>query len=151
GLLFSGVILVAMIAADGLVRRWRWRLYCCVIGAWVAFGAWLPSMTRQVKSAGAYTPPGYHSIGYIFEKLSLETPFALILILVALLGGLALILTRPASAAEEAASCDSPLGWISLALMAGALLAVPIATWFGSFIITALFMPRYVFPSIAGW
>ncbi len=151
GLLFSGVVLVAMAVADGLAKRWRWRLYGSVIAAWVAFGAWLPSMTRQVKSAGAYTPPGYHSIGYIVEQLSLETPFALILLLIAVLGGLALILKRPATAVEEALACDSPFGWISLALMAGALLAVPIGTWIGSFLITALFMPRYVFPSIAGW
>ncbi len=151
GLLFSGAILLAVIAADALSRKWRWRLYGCIIAALVSFGAWLPTMRTQVKSAGAYTPPGYHTIGFFLDQLSLETPYAPILIVVAMLGGLALMLPRRAEAADEAASCDTPLGWTFLALLAGGLLAVPVATWVGSFVITALFMPRYVFPSVAGY
>jgi hypothetical protein len=151
GLLFSGVLLLAMIAADVLIGKWRWRLYGCIIAALVSFGAWLPTMTRQVKSAGAYTPPGYHTIGFFLDQLSLETPYAPIFIVIAMLGGLALMLPRSADAADEAASCNTPSGWTSLALLAAGLLAVPIATWVGSFRITALYMPRYVFPSIAGY
>jgi len=151
GLIFSGVLLLAVVAADALIIKWRWKLYGCIIAAWVAFGAWVPYATTQVKSAGAYTPPGYHTIGFFLEQLSLETPYAPIFIVVAMLGGLALMLPRGAGAADEASSCNSPLGWTSLALLAGGLLVVPIATWFGSFFITALFMPRYVFPSIAGY
>jgi hypothetical protein len=151
GLLFSGMLLVGMVAADALMGRWRWRLYTCVIAALASFGAWLPFSITQVKSAGAYTPPGYHTIGFILDQLSLETPYAPILIVVAMLGGLALMLPRNAAPADEALACNSPSGWVFLGLMAGALLTVPIAAWFGSFVITALFMPRYVFPSIAGY
>jgi hypothetical protein len=151
GLVFSGALLLAMMAADLLVRNWRWKLYSCVIAAWVAFGAWVPYVGTQVKSAGAYTPPGYHTIGFFLDQLSLETPYAPIFILVALLGGLALMLPRSGGTADEAASCNTPLDWALLVLLAGALLALPVATWLGSFVITALFMPRYVFPSIAGY
>ena len=151
GLLFSGALLLAMAMSDWLCGKLRWGLYGCVVAAWLSFGAWAPFMLRQVKSAGAYTPPGYHTIGYFLEQLAFQTPLGLAFLLVALLGGLALILAQPCPASEEANNCDAPRSWIVLALLAVCLMGVPVASWLGSFFITALFMPRYVFPAVASW
>ena len=66
-------------------------------------------------------------------------------------GGLALVLSRPCPATDEANACAAPMDWSALVLVSIGLMGVLIGTWFGSFVITALFMPRYVFPTTAAW
>lgn len=151
GLLYSGVLLLAMGAMDWLRGKLRWPLYSCVFLAWATFGAWLPFALHQVKVAGSYTPSGYHTIGYIVQWFDLQTPLGLVFVLVALLGGLALVLARPCPATEEANACVAPWGWTALVLLALGFVAVLFGTWLGSFVITALFMPRYVFPTTVAW
>jgi hypothetical protein len=154
GLVYSSVVLAAMVGADWLRRKPRWALYASVVAAWVAFAAWVPSLRQQLKSVagGVFTPPGFLEVGFFLDQLSLETPMALVLLLVAILGGLALISARPCSATEEANSCAAPLGWVALTMLALALMSVPIGTWAASHkMYPPPYMLRYNFPIIVGW
>jgi hypothetical protein len=151
GVLFSGALFAAMLARDWLRGKLRWKLYLPVLAAWAAFGAWLPILAAQAGSKGGYTPSNYHAPGWFFNTLELQVPLGLVLLLVALLGGLALLATRPCPATEEARACWAPESWAAIALAALSLMMVPLVTWLASFKITAFFMERYVFPCTAAW
>jgi hypothetical protein len=154
GLVYSGVVLAAMLVWDWLRGTRRWALYGSVLAAWATFGAWIPSMRQQLKavSGGVFTAPGYLDIGFFLEQIGLETPMALVFLLVAALGALALISSRPGPLAEEANSSSNPLGWMALALIALGLMSVPIASWTASHVLhPPPYQPRYSFPCIAAW
>ena len=110
GLLYSGVILAAMIASDWLRRKPRWPCYLAVLAAWATFAAWLPSMREQLKSVsgGVFVPPGMLTLGLFLEHLAFQTPLALVFLLVALFAALALISTRPNRLTEESQACSVP-------------------------------------------
>jgi len=154
GLLYSGVILAGMVTADWLRRQRRWGLYAAIIAAWVAFAAWLPSMRQQLKSAsgGVFVPPGMLDVGFFFENLAMATPLAVVFLLVLLLGLLSLVSSPPGRMSDEANSCLAPGGWLSLGLLALALMSVPVGTWMAShFMHPHPYMLRYTFPIIAAW
>jgi hypothetical protein len=153
GLLFSGTLLLAMVAADAVRGQFRWRLYAAVLTAWAAFGLWIPTMLRQLKivSGGVFVPPGYNTFGVFFEELALQIPLATVFLLILLLGGLALSSASPCRATEEAGACADQAGWAGMALVALALMAVPAGAWALSLIKPGFFMRRYVFASTAAW
>jgi hypothetical protein len=148
GLLYSGMILAAMMAADWLWAKPRWGLYGSVVAAWAAFAAWLPFTLTQLKSvsAGAWTPPHYHTVGYIIEQMALDAPLGLIFLFLALLTLIALIVVKPCAGTQELEACSAPRAWSALLMLAVALMTFPIVAWLGSFRIVGFFMPRYVFP-----
>jgi hypothetical protein len=148
------VILAAMVAADWLRRKPRWGLYAAVVAAWVAFGAWVPSARHQLKSisGGVYTPEGYLNVGIFLDDLALQTPLALVLGIVVLLGTLALLSARPCLISEEACSCSASSSWAALGLLALALMGVPLGTWAASHVLyPPPYMLRYIFPVVAAW
>ena len=154
GLFYSGVLFAAMVAVDWLRGRLRWGLYAVWVAAWATFLGWLPSTLQQLKlvTSGVYTPPGYYTLGFFMEELALQIPLAVILLLVVLLGGLALLSARPCRAGEEAGSISTPIGWIALALVALALMSVPVGTWlFSQVRQPPLYMRRYIFPCTTAW
>jgi hypothetical protein len=154
GLLYSGVILGAMFAADWFRRTPRWRLYAVILVAWAAFAAWVPSMRQQLKSVsgGVFVPPGTFDLGFFFDQLALQIPLAVVLLAVTVLGGLALITGRPNRITEEVNECYAPTRWVALVLIALALMTVPILTWAVSHVIKPPpYMLRYIFPCIAAW
>lgn len=154
GLIYSGVLFVAMAMMEILRGRLRWGVLGAVVAAWVSFCAWLPATFQQFKSVsqGVYTPPNFLKLGWFVEELALQTPMALVLLLLGLLGGLALISGRPSRATAEANECFAPVGWAALAVAALGLLSVPVCTWLASHVMTpAPFMRSYAFPAIAGW
>lgn len=154
GLIYSGVLFVAMAAMDLLRGRLRWGLLGAVLAAWVSFCAWLPATLQQFKSVsqGVYTPPNFLKLGFFVEELALQTPLALIVLFISLLGCLALISSRPCRPTEEIARCSAPVGWAALGVVALTLMSVPVSTWLASHILTPPpYMHRYMFPCIAAW
>ena len=154
GLIYSGVLFVAMAAMDLLRGKLRWGLLGAVVAAWVSFCAWLPTTLQQFKSVsqGVYTPPGFLKLGFFLEELALQTPLALVLLFISLLGFLALISSRPCRAVEEIADCSAPVGWAALGVVAMMLMSVPVSTWLASHVLTPPpYMHRYMFPCIVAW
>ena len=154
GLIYSGMLFVAMAVMEFLRGKPRWGLLGAVAAAWVSFGAWLPVTLQQFKSVsqGVYTPPNFLKLGFFVEELALQTPMALVLLFIGLLGGLALICRPGLAVATEAQASNAPLGWAALAVVALALLAVPVSTWLASHVLTPPpYMRRYAFPCIAAW
>lgn len=154
GLIYSGVLLVVMLAMEILGGRFRWRPLVAVLVAWASFGAWLPAMRQQLHSVsqGVYVPERFYKLGFLLDELALQTPLAPVLICVFLLAFLALFSHRPCPAATEATACAAPGGWAALGLVALALLCVPITTWLASHILQPPpFMRRYMFPTANAW
>src|ERR1043166_3922698 len=154
GLLYGGAILAAMLGADCFCGATRWRLFARVMAAWLAFAPWVPSMRQQLKSisGGVYTPPGYLDLGFFFDDIALQTPLAVVILLIAALAVLSLLSPRPTRITEEAKACSDPLSWRAMGLIALALMAVPCATWTAShFLNPPPYMTRYNFPILAGW
>lgn len=154
GLIYSGVLFVAMAAMDLLRGKWRWGLLGAVAAAWVAFCAWVPATLQQFKSVsqGVYTPPEFLKLGFFVEELSLQTPLALVLLFISLLSCLALVAARPCRATEEIAGCSAPVGWAALGVGAMALMSVPVGTWLASHVLVPPpYMHRYMFPCTAAW
>jgi len=154
GLIYSGVLFVAMVAMDILRGKLRWGLLAAVVAAWVSFCAWLPATLQQFKSVspGVYTPPNFLKLGYFLDELALQTPLALVGLLVLLLGFLGLVSSRPCRASEEVATCCATEAWAALGLVALALLSVPVSTWLASHIMQPPpFMRRYMFPCTTAW
>jgi hypothetical protein len=154
GLIYSGVLFVAMAAMDLLRGKLRWGLLGAVLAAWVSFCAWLPATLQQFKSVsqGVYTPPGFLKLGFFVEELALQTPLALVVLFISLLGCFALISSRPCRAAEEIAGCSAPVGWAALGVVALMIMSVPVSTWLAShFLQPPPYMHRYMFPCTAAW
>ena len=154
GLIYSGVLFVAMAVMDLLRGKLRWGLLGAVVAAWVSYCAWLPTTLQQFKSVsqGVYTPPEFLKLGFFVEELALQTPLALVLLFISLLGCLALIASRPCRAAEEIADCSAPVGWAALGVVALMIMSVPVSTWLASHVLTPPpYMHRYMFPCIAAW
>lgn len=154
GLIYSGVLFLALAAMDLLRGKLRWGLLGAVVAAWVSFCAWLPTTLQQFKSVsqGVWTPPDLLKLGFFVEELALQTPLALVLLFISLLGCLALISSRPCRAVEEIADCSAPIGWAALGVVAMVLMSVPVSTWLASHILTPPpYMRRYMFPCIAAW
>lgn len=151
---YSGMLLVAMFAADWLRGEIRWKIFLTWLAAWATFLAWLPTTLQQIRSVtvGVWTPPGYYTLGFFINELGLETPLALIILLIVFLGGLALISSQRCAAGRELDGITAPLGWTALALVAVALMSVPVGTWCLSMVRQPpLYMRRYIFPCTAAW
>jgi hypothetical protein len=154
GLLYSGVILVAMAMSDWLQRKARWGTYFSVLAAWASFVAWIPCMRQQLKSVsgGVYVPENMLELGFFLEQLTMGIPMALVLILSVFLAGLALACGRSSVGSEGDWSGSSPRSWLALLLLAFGLMAVPASTWIAShWMYPPPYMLRYSFPIVAGW
>src|SRR5207302_645733 len=101
---------------------------------------------------GVFVPPGMLTLGYFLEDLALQIPLALVFLVLAVLGALALISVRPNWLAQEATDCSAPIGWLACALLALALMGVPLVTWAAShWMYPPPYMLRYMFPCIVAW
>ena len=48
GLIFAGLMLLALVFADLWDRRFRWKLYLCAIAGWLALLTWLPAIRAAI-------------------------------------------------------------------------------------------------------
>lgn len=154
GCFYSGMLFVALFASDWLRREIRWKVFGTWLAAWATFLAWIPTTLQQIRSVtvGVWTPPGYYTLGFFINELGLDAPVALIVMLIILLGALVLVCNSRCAAGSELDRIHAPLGWTALALVALALMSVPVGTWCISMVRQPpLYMRRYIFPCTAAW
>lgn len=157
GLLYAGLLLLALIASDAAQRRLRWRIYPWVLVGWLALIPWIPAIRT---SAAVGRPHGWipvPTVGDLASFLSFwlftglywqwaHLPAAVILagwlsavFVIGLLVVSSLLHWHSSSAGEK-----------SVTLAAFALLAAPIVFYLVSIAITPIFLPRYMIPSALG-
>ena len=159
GLIYSGLILLALIVTDAARKRLRLRVYLAYMSGWLALLVWVPAI-RASMAAGK--PHGWiplprlgtvlnsyffdtwlewlawlqrHSNHRIFDVAHVATELIILVPVATVLG---MVLKR------------SPAARNPLLLVAAALLSVPILLYLLSHLLTPVFVPRYALPSGIG-
>jgi hypothetical protein len=167
GLIYSGLILAALILFDSAKGRLRWKLYGAYTAGWLALVVWLPAMRASMaagKPHGWIFPPSITDLrtSYLFAdslpwlkffKLhSLESGFQIVSRAAELVIYLSLAVVFLFALRAVAKS-----GWRilsdrrgALLLVAYCLLAAPVVLFVLSHLITPVFVPRYFLPSGIG-
>jgi hypothetical protein len=167
GLIYSGLILAALIVFDTAKGRLRWKVYGAYTAGWLALVVWLPAM-RASMAAGR--PHGWifmpsitdlrtsylfadslpwlkffklHSLDLGFQVVSRAAELVIYLSLAVVL---LLALRRVARSGFRMVSERSG----ALLLVAYSLLAAPMVLFVLSHLITPVFVPRYLLPSGIG-
>ncbi len=159
GLLYSGLILVALILVDTASRRFRLKVYFAYATGWLALLVWWPAIRASIaagKPHGWITLPKLGQVlnSYFFHTwlqwmlwLRRDTNewlfyaahgVADLIILVALF----VVISR---AIQKKQDSRNPL-----LLAAAALLAAPLLLYVLSYLLTPVFVPRYTLPSAIG-
>jgi Dolichyl-phosphate-mannose-protein mannosyltransferase len=167
GIIYGGLILLGLILSDAARRRFRPRVYLFHAAGWLALLVWLPSIRASMavgkphgwigKPELKYLFPAYlfapfeqwflllerHSGGARWKMVhyAVEFPMLIVLAVILLLG------LRKLFAAEQRTSPDAR----SALLLAGyLLLSEPLILFVLSYLITPLFLARYMLPSGIG-
>jgi hypothetical protein len=167
GLIYSGLILLALILVDAAKGRLRWRLYFVYAAGWLALMVWLPAI-RSSMAAGK--PHGWiampnltdlrtaylfaDSLSWLrfFKRRSLEVGFQIVrrtaefVIYVPLAVVFVLGVRRILRSGWR--TIASPRG--SLLLLAYLLLSAPTVLFVLSHLVAPVFVPRYFLPSGIG-
>ncbi len=144
GLVYSGVILLAMLASDFFVGRRRLRLYLAVVTGWWIL---IPSL-GALRSSAAVGRPHFWTVAPTLADLG-STYACWSLLSNVLLGGLCaafLVLPRLPQMSDHVQWDTS--GKRPLAFVCGALLLVPIGTFVVSQWGTSVFVDRYLLPIV---
>ena len=167
GIIYSGLILLGLILSDAARRRFRPRLYLFHAAGWLALLVWLPSIRASMavgkphgwigKPELKYLFPAYlfvpfeqwflllerHSAGARWKMVHHAVEFPMLIALaVILLLGLRKLLT-----AEQR---TSPHPGSDLLLAGYLLLSAPLILFVLSYLITPIFLARYMLPSGIG-
>ena len=158
GLVYAGLLLLALIVADAAQRRFRLRVYLWAIVGWLALVPWIPAIRA---SAAVGRPHGWIPIPTLVDlgsSLSLwlftglywqmrpHSPQALIV------GGwfcaLTVVMALAITAARNifTASREQRM----LAMLGLSLAAAPVVLYLVSITITPVLLPRYLLPSTLG-
>ena len=167
GIIYSGLILLGLILSDAARRRFRPRIYLFHAAGWLALLVWLPSIRASMAVGKPHGWIGKPELKYLFpaylfapfeqwflllERHSgdarwkmvhhvIEFPMLIALALILLLG------LRKLLAAEQRTSPDPG----SALLLAGyLLLSAPVILFVLSYLITPIFLARYMLPSGIG-
>jgi hypothetical protein len=166
GLIYSGLILLALILFDARKARFRPKVYVCFGAGWLALFLWLPAI---LASMAAGKPHGWIPLpklgtvlsSYFFElclewlawlqrdagdlvvKLARWATEGLILVPVGIV--LWVVIRRSLNGRRPDSRWDNPL-----LPAAFALLAMPILLYLLSHLVTPVFVPRYALPSGIG-
>ncbi len=167
GLIYSGLILSALILFDAAKGRLRWKLYLAFAAGWLALLMWIPAI-RASMAAGK--PHGWMAMPTItdlrtaylfadslqwlrlFKRHSLEVGFQIVsrtaefVIYVPLAVVFLVGLRRLSMSGWRAIS--EPRG--ALLLVAYVLLSAPVVLFVLSHLVTPVFSPRYFLPSGIG-
>lgn len=147
GVLYVGVLLLAVLASDLVRRRLRPLTYATYVGGWLAFLPWVGPTIGQsaLGTARSWVPmPGIGIFlpAYQFGMTALPLLVLAIVMLAALERG----------AARDATAFSPPPRSTPHALfIAGGLLVVPLLVFVISRVIRPLFIDRYMLPSVLAW
>ena len=157
GLIYAGLILVALIAADAWQRRFRARVYVCCMAGWLALIPWIPAIRASAavgKPHGWIAMPTLGDLAsslsfWLFTGLYWQLPHRPAILLafgwvtaVVCVAGLVLASLRALVAAEPS---QRPVFLAGLAL-----LLAPAVFLVISHIAAPIFLPRYLIPSALG-
>ena len=155
GPFYSLAILAALMLADHMHRRRRWRVYGAVVLGQATFLTYLPAFWRQSQAG---TPRAWMPVPRVqdfFDTVSLSSPtfvnvafvsaLVLILLLVQLLGW------RAEPRTGRQLEVDDDVNHSAMILLAIALLTVPAVTWLFSRTIKPIFWPRYLVPTLISY
>jgi hypothetical protein len=154
GLLYAGLILLALLAADLFARRFRLRVYLSCIAGWLALIPWIPAFEA---SAAVGRPHGWIGIpteGDLAASLSLwlftglywqlHPPAAVIVagwfLAVACLAILVVVSIAALRTAQQS----------SIYFVGFAFILAPVVFFVVSRIASPIFLPRYLIPSALG-
>ena len=167
GILYGGLILLGLILSDAAQRRFRPRIYLFHAAGWLALLVWLPSIRASMavgkphgwigKPELAYLFPAYlfapfeqwflllerHSGGARWRMVHHVAEFAMLIALAVIL----LLGLRKLLAAEQRTSLD-PRN--ALRLAGYLLLSAPLILFVVSYLVTPIFLARYMVPSGIG-
>jgi hypothetical protein len=159
GLIYSGLILLALIVVDAANKRFRLKVYCAYAAGWLSLVVWWPAMRASIaagKPHGWISPPKLGQVlnSYLFhtwlewlvwlrrvsnDRLYYAAHGAADLIIA---GALAVVMWRAVKNRQD--------GRNPLLLAAAALLTVPVLLYLLSYLLTPVFVPRYTLPSAIG-
>jgi Dolichyl-phosphate-mannose-protein mannosyltransferase len=167
GLVYSGLILLALVLFDGRRRRFRWKVYLFHAAGWLALLVWLPAI-RASMAAGR--PHGWIPMPGLRQVLDAYT-FGDFLEWLAVLGshtqGIAFVLARHLAQFFIVVPMAIVITLIAkrflsgkgqsdgdardaLLLVAFILLSAPLLLYALSHLFTPVFVPRYILPSGIG-
>lgn len=155
GPFYSLAILAALMVADHMHRRRRWRVYGAVLLGQATFLAYLPAFWRQAQAG---TPRAWMPVPRVqdfFDTVSLSSPtfvnvaFVSALVLILLL--IHLVGWQAGSHGAKATEPDLRRYQTGLILLAIALMAVPVVTWLISRTIKPIFFARYLIPTLISY
>ena len=166
GIIYSGLILVGLILSDGARLRLRPRVYLFHAAGWLALLVWLPSIRASRAVGKPHGWIGKPELKYLFPAY-LFSPFEQWFLLlerhfdarwktvhhiveISMLAALAVVLLlglRKLLAARQRTNTDPE----SALLLAGyLLLAAPLILFVFSYLVTPIFIGRYMLPSGIG-
>jgi 4-amino-4-deoxy-L-arabinose transferase-like glycosyltransferase len=156
GLVYAGLILLALLAADLWQRRFRTRVYLACIAGWLALVPWIPAIQA---SAAVGRPHGWIAVPtlsdlaaslsfWLFTGLYWQLPHVPAVVLVA--GWLCavacvVVLVLASLQGIKASPTQRPVYLLGFALILG-----PLAFFVVSRLAAPIFLPRYLIPSALG-
>jgi hypothetical protein len=156
GLVYAGLILLALLASDLRQRRFRIRVYLSCIAGWLALVPWIPAIQA---SAAVGRPHGWIDVPtlsdlaaslsfWLFTGLYWQLPHVPAAVLVAAwLCAVACVavLVLASVQGSKASPEQRPVYFMGFALLLG-----PIAFFVVSHVASPIFLPRYLIPSALG-
>jgi hypothetical protein len=167
GIIYGGLILLGLILSDAAQRRFRPRIYLFHAAGWLSLLVWLPSIRASMavgkphgwigKPELEYLFPAYlfapfeqwfvflerHSGGARWKMVHHAAEFAMLIALAVIL----LLGLRKVLAAEQR-TCPDPGS--ALLLIGYLLLSAPLILFVLSYLVTPIFLARYMLPSGIG-
>ncbi len=156
GLLYAGLILLALVAADLFARRFRLRVYLSCVAGWLALIPWIPAVEA---SAAVGRPHGWIAVpaaGDLAASLSLWLftglywqlhPPAAVLVAGWFLGVacIAVLIVASISALRAVPPARSAIYFLGFAFI-----LAPVVFFVVSRLASPIFLPRYLVPSAIG-
>ena len=157
GLVYGGLILLALVASDLYQRRFRTRIYLACIAGWLALLPWLPAIRASAaigQPHGWIAMPTFTDLGaslsfWIFTGLYWQLPHVPAgLILTGWFCATACVLELVVGSMRQLKA--EPPEKSAVDFLGFALLLAPIAFFVISHIAAPIFLPRYMIPSALG-
>jgi 4-amino-4-deoxy-L-arabinose transferase-like glycosyltransferase len=157
GLLYAGLLLLALIAADAWERRLRPRVYLCCIAGWLALIPWIPAIRASMavgKPHGWIPMPaiGDLATGFsfwlfagIYFPVMQHHPAGLVAGWFCAVACVLFLVASAINALRTAAPARRPVYLLAFALM-----LAPLVFFVVSQLASPIYTPRYMIPSVIG-
>ncbi|MGA8159911.1 MAG: hypothetical protein WA374_13245 [Acidobacteriaceae bacterium] len=158
GIIYAGLLLLALLVADAVQRRFRPRLYLWAIAGWLALIPWIPAIRASAavgRPHGWIPVPTLADLGSslslwlftgLYWQITVHPPAALIVAGWFCAIAVVIILVITAAWSFSTASAEHRL----LCLLGLFLVAAPVFLYLVSVTITPVLLPRYLLPSALG-